>query len=607
MSRQLIVLAALCCASPALAQPLNQTHAPGEYNKPDQTVAKMQLPDGFRVQVFAGEPDISQPIAMTFDARGRLWVIENFSYPNWAPEGKDRVVILEDKDGDGKFDTKKIFWEKGNFATGIAVGFGGVYVGSPPNLLFIPDRDNDDKPDGPAQVLLDGWGHHDTHETLNSFIWGPDGWLYGCQGVFTHSKVGKPGTPDNDRTIINAAIWRYHPTKHIFERFAEGGSNQWGFDFNDHGQAFMTACVIPHIYHIVQGGRYKRQGGQHVNPHTYGDIQTIRKHSHFAAAFAGCMIYLGDQFPDQYRNQCFMSNIHASKVHVDWLKRKGSGFTADFGPHDRPPKEGDRGAGFINNGDRWVRGLYLATGPDGSVFLNDWYDQRPCHQLRPHDQDMEFKTGRIYKISYVKDGEPKPVKDIDVAKMSDDELVKLLEHRNDWWVRTARRVLQERGENAKLAERLFDHVINAKDDTRALRYFWALHAVGGLTDDRTYRLLDHKSEYVRAWAIQLECEDKQAPQRVADRMATLAKSDESPVVRLYLASAAQRLPPEQRWPIVEELVKHEADAEDHNLPLMYWYAIEPLVAADKDRALKLAATCRIALVRQFIARRVAAK
>jgi len=595
-------------SSPAFAQ-INRTPSPGDYMKPAQTIENMILPEGFAVKVFAAEPDIVQPIAYAQDARGRLWVIENLSYPNWKKEGSDRIVILEDVDGDGKFDTKKLFWDKGNFATGIAVGFGGVYVGTPPNLLFIPDKDGDDKPDGEPVVLLDGWGAHDTHETLNSFIWGPDGWLYGCQGVFTHSKVGKPGTADKDRIGLNAGVWRYHPTKHIFEIFAEGGSNQWGVDFNDHGQAFITACVIPHIYHVAQGGRYKRQAGSHFNPNTYADIQTIRTHSHFASAFAGCMVYLGDNFPAEYRNQIFMNNIHANKIHVDWIQRKGSGFTAKFGPSDRAPKDGDRGAGWMNSKDQWYRGLNLQVAPDGGVFVCDWYDKLPCHQVKPHDQTTGFGTGRIYKFHYVKDGAPAAVKNIDLNKLSDEELVKLQLHKNDWWVRQARQVMQDRAAAGKSTDALKQGLLailrDNEDETRQLRALWALHAIGDIDEALTLELLASKHEHVRGWAMQCEMEDFKVSEAVAAKMAQLAKDDASPVVRLYLASAAIRMDTNQRWAIVEELIKHEEDKSDQNLPLMYWYAIEPLVAADKTRALKLAAVSKVPVVREYIARRVA--
>ena len=254
----------------------------------EEAARVMKLPEGFSVKVAAAEPDVKQPIAMALDDRGRLWVAEAYTYPIRAPEGqgRDRILIFEDTDGDGKFDKRTVFAENLNLVSGLEVGFGGVFVGAAPYLLFIPDRNGDDIPDGKPEVLLDGWAYEDTHETLNTFIWGPDGWLYGCHGVFTHSNVGKPGTPESERVPINAGIWRYHPTRHKFEVFAEGTSNPWGVDFDEHGQAFCTACVIPHLYHMIQGGRYQRQAGPHTDPYTYDDIQTIADHRHYLGRYA---------------------------------------------------------------------------------------------------------------------------------------------------------------------------------------------------------------------------------------------------------------------------------------------------------------------------------
>ena len=225
--------------------------------KPDEAIAKMKIADGFEVKAFVGEPDIGEAIAFCFDFRGRLWTLENYNYQTrraHSIDQRNRIQIFEDTDGDGVFDKKKTFTENLTFSSGIIVGMGGVYVGMPPELIFIPDADGDDKPDGPHEVLLDGWGIQDRHETLNSFIWGPDGWLYGCHGVFTQSRVGRPGTKDEDRQFIDGGIWRFHPQTKEFEVFAEGLSNPWGFDFNDMGQGFATCCVIPHLFHIVQGG-----------------------------------------------------------------------------------------------------------------------------------------------------------------------------------------------------------------------------------------------------------------------------------------------------------------------------------------------------------------
>ncbi len=180
---------------------------------PEEAARAMTVPPGFHVSLFAGEPDVVQPIAMAIDDRGRIWVAEAYSYPRRVPaaQARDRILIFEDSDGDGRFDRRTVFAEHLNLVSGLAVGFGGVWVGAAPQFLFIPDADGDDRPDGPPQVLLDGWGQHDTHETLNTFTWGPDGWLYGCHGVFTHSLVGPPGSPQDRRTAINAGIWRVSP------------------------------------------------------------------------------------------------------------------------------------------------------------------------------------------------------------------------------------------------------------------------------------------------------------------------------------------------------------------------------------------------------------
>src|SRR5262249_54669813 len=194
---------------------------------PEKPAPVMTVPGGFEVKLFAGGPDGRQPIAMCLDDRGRVWVAEAYCYPIRRPdkEANDRILIFEDSDGDGKFDKRTVFMEGLNLVSGLEVGFGGVWIGAAPYLMFVPMKEGEDKPSGPPRILLDGWGWHDTHETLNSFTWGPDGWLYGCHGVFTHSRVGKPGTPDAKRVPINAGVWRYHPTKHIFEVFAEGTSN----------------------------------------------------------------------------------------------------------------------------------------------------------------------------------------------------------------------------------------------------------------------------------------------------------------------------------------------------------------------------------------------
>jgi putative membrane-bound dehydrogenase-like protein len=574
----------------------------------EEAARAMSLPTGFSVKLAAAEPDVTRPIAFALDDRGRLWVAEAHTYPTRAEgdQGQDRIVIFEDTDGDGRLDNRKVFIEDLNLVSGIEIGFGGVWVGSAPYLLFIPVAAGTDQPSGPPRVLLDGWGYEDTHEVLNTFTWGPDGWLYGTHGVFTHSNVGKPGAPESERQRLNGAIWRYHPTRHVFEVFAEGTSNPWGLDFNDYGHAFTTACVIEHLYHVVQGARYKRQAGQHFNPHIYDDIKTVADHVHWVGrkgphagnsrsgsaggghAHAGAMIYLGgDGWPREYRDSILMNNIHGHRANSDRLQRSGSGYRAAHGPD------------FLMAHDSWSQMLNFRYGPDGSVFAIDWYDKNQCHSSNP---EVHQKTlGRIFKISHESDRWAP----VDLTKLTADALVDLQLHRNDWYVRHARRILQERGPDANVHTRLKHILQDNPDVTRRLRALWALHVTGGLREQDKLELLNHANEYVRSWAIYLLVEARQPSDEALRRFAKLARQDTSPLVRLYLASALQRTPVAKRWEILAGLIAHEEDAGDPNLPLMVWYAAEPLPDIDMTRALALALESKLPQTFSFMVQRIA--
>ena len=553
-----------------------------------EAAKQMKLPPGFSVQVVAAEPEVVQPVAYTMDDRGRLWVVENTNYPNCPGEPKDRILIFEDFGADGKARKRTVFYDKLTFATGIALGHGGVWVGAPPNLLFFPRKDGDDKAAGEPQIVLNGWGNEDTHETLNDFTWGPDGWLYGTQGIFTNSSVGRPGALDSERVKLNGSVWRYHPVKKKFELYAEGASNQWGVDWDDRGQAFFEACVIPHMWQCIQGARYTRQAGQHWNKHTYEDIKTIADFEYEKRAYCGAMIYLGGQWPAEFRDTFFFNDIHMNKLRCEKLTRAGSGMVS--------AKKVD----FMVSPDAWYRGLSPQYGPDGSVFVNDWYDKVPCHQQR---EFTDRTNGRIYKIVY--EG-VKPVS-VDLAKASDAELVQMQLNENDWDVRHARRLLAERGPKPEVNAALVKMLRENPDETRKLRALWALHGVLGLDETTALETLKSPMEYVRAWTIQLVCEDGAPTAAELAEFANMARDDASPVVRLYLASAAQRIPVAQRWPILTGLAAHAEDAKDHNLPLMLWYAAEPAVAADVAQAAELLANCKIPKVQEFITRRMAAQ
>ena len=553
----------------------------------DATAARMKLPPGFRMEVIAAEPDVVQPIAYTIDDRGRLWVLECTNYPESPGQAKDKVLAFEDADGDGKFEKRTVFWDKANFSSGIAVGFGGVWIGSPPNLLFIPDKDGDAVPDGGPQVVLDGWGAEDTHETLNNFTWGPDGWLYGTQGIFTNSLVGKPGEPASERVSINAGVWRYHPQRKTFERWCEGVSNQWGLDWNDHGEAFFAACVVPHMWHAVEGAHYTRQAGSHFNPYVYEDIRTIAWGRYEKAGYCGAMIYLGDAFPAEWRDNFFFHDVHMNRLRCETLTRKGSGFRSS------------RKTDFIHSPDPWFRGLSPQYGPDGGVFISDWYDKVPCHQQRAF---TDRSNGRLYKI--VND-RVKP-KTVDLGKASDAELVEMQLHKNDWYVRHGRRLLQERGAKPETTVALEKILFENADDTRQLRALWALHGMSALSEASALRAMSAESEWVRGWAVTCACERGTPASAVLSRMAEMAAKDPSPSVRLRISSAVQKLPLAERWPLLGGLAGHADDDQDHNLPLMNWYAAEPAVATDPLKAVELVKSTRQGALLEYVPRRIVA-
>lgn len=573
----------------------------------EDAVSAMELPENFSIQLAASEPDIVRPIASAMDYRGRLWVVEGRTYPVKAPEGKgeDRILIFEDTNGDGVFDNRIVFYEGLNLVSGIELGHGGVWIGAAPELLFIPIDESGSKPAGDPEVLLDGWGYQDTHETLNSFTWGPDGWLYGVHGVFTHSLVGKPGTSEEDRTPINAGVWRFHPVTHEFEVFAWGTSNPWGLDFNEYGHAFIAVCVIPHLYHVIQGGRYQRQAGQHFNPYIYDDIKTIADHVHWAGdsgphagnfrsgsvggghAHSGGTIYQGeDHWPKEMRNSILMNNIHGARTNADILIRDGSGYTAMHGKD------------FVITNDFWSQWMDYQYGPGGSMYVIDWYDKNQCHSPNP---DVHDKTlGRIFKISHKDDQFVR----IDLTKKTDMELVEYQLHPNEWYVRQSRVLLQNRGGNPEIYAGLKKILNENPDVTRKLRALWTLHVTGGLEKGDLIALMDNEDEYMRSWAIQLLAEDRNLPSEALDKLTVMAKEDESALVRLYISSALQRIALEHRWKIIAGLSSHKEDIDDHNLPLMNWYAFEPLIDLDMEQALKMAMDSEQGLLLLFTIRKI---
>jgi hypothetical protein len=464
--------------------------------------------------------------------------------------------------------------------------------------------------------------------------------LYGCHGVFCPSFVGKPGAGDKDRQWVDCAAWRYHPQRHEFEVFSEGGSNPWGIDFDEHGQLWAEMCVIPHLWHLVQGGRYERQGGEHfavgpdevrrnqrqqqkiagrpktLFPHYYEDIKTMADHVHYAGnqgphagngrsdatggghAHAGMMVYLGTSWPERYRGGLFMGNIHGQRINMDVPDAKGSTFVGRHGPD------------FLNFNDRWSQVLNFRADPDGSVYFIDWYDKNQCHHNNMDGHDRS--NGRIYKVVY---NQQKTTR-VDLARASTDELVGLVASRNEWMSRHARRLLQERGIDDARREDLARQVTGAPTTAARLRALWTLHVTRPMTLAEARPFLASNDAWVRSWTLQALGEalparpasdwDAEPARNALSGLARLAAEDDSPVVRRHIASLLQRIPATARWETLAALAARREDAADPILPLMYWYAAEGSVVEQPDQAIDLLRACKIPKLREFIARRLAA-
>jgi len=605
-----------------------------------------KMPPGFKVTVFASEPDVRQPIAMTFDPRGRLWVAENYTYAEarvkFATNLADRVLIFEDTNDDGQFDRRTVFYDRAQILTSVEVGLGGVFLLCPPRLLFIPDRNHDDIPDGEPEVLLDGFhttgGNH--HTFANGLKWGPDGWLWGRVGISSQARVGLSGVSESGRVLLNGGIWRYHPRRRVFEAVCHGTTNPWGLDWNEVGEPFFINTVIGHLWQAIPGAHFRRMHGDDVNSRCYGFIDQHADHYHFdtgagwtrsraavdGSSFAagsdslggghahtGLMIYQGNNWPDEYRGKLFTLNFHGRRINVERLERRGSGYV---GKHDLD---------FLAVGDPWFRGIDLIQGPDGGVFIADWSDTGECH-----DSDgVHRSSGRIYKVSY---GAPKKSTLGDLTKRPDIELVPMLFEKNEWVARQARQLLADRvleiGKMPSVTRELQQAFTKERQSPARLKALWALDAIGAAPADWLLKQIQDADEHVRSWIVRLlvdraatdtnwftsapgNPENTSYPRSqsllvaVSIRFTELARSDSSACVRLYLASALQKLPLDSRPELALALVRRAEDVDDHNLGLMLWYGIEPLVSAHPEAGVQLAMASQHRIVRQFIARRLA--
>ncbi len=553
---------------------------------PEEAVKRMKVPDGFTVKVVACEPMIRQPLSISFDERGRMWVLQYLQYPNPAglkpvkqdqylrtiwdrfpepppkgPKGLDRITICYDPDEAGRYRKSKDFVSGLNLATGFCIGNGGVYVVQPPYLLFYADKDHDDVPDGDPEVCLSGFGMEDSHSYANSLQWGPDGWLYGAHGSTVTAKIQNPAKPKDAPLEFQQGIWRYHPRTREFELFSEGGGNTYGLDFDKYGRAIAGTnyggCAM---LHQLQGAYYVKGFSKHGplhNPHTYGYFDHV-PYPDFKGGHVTCggIVYQADTYPKEYQDQYIAGNLLSNALYWHKMTEKGSTFTAKHG--------GD----FLVANDTWFRPVDCYQGPDGSVYVADWYDKRAAH-LDPVDS-WDKTNGRIYKVEYKG---TKPVEDFDLRKKTVDGLVALLKHPNKWWRNEARRLLAEQ-RTEKAYGQLRRGLLQETDPLLALESLWTISACYGLGDELAVRLLAHPSEHVRSWVIRLLGDRRTISAELRAHFIDIAKKDPSVIVRSQLACTAKRLPGEDALPIVMELLFRSEDASDPFMPLLDWWVIE---------------------------------
>jgi putative membrane-bound dehydrogenase-like protein len=620
-----LFLLLLCSVAGADEFPSIRNSEPDETAQPpsaEEALKRFDLPAGFTATLFASEPEVQNPIAMTWDGRGRLWIAENYTYAErqtrFDLSMRDRVLILEDTDHDGKADKRTVFTDKVSVLTSVEVGRGGIWLMCPPQLLFLPDANGDDVPDGEPVVVLDGFtvAEANYHNFANGLRWGPDGWLYGRVGHSCPGRVGVPGTPDAERIPMKGGLWRFHPQRKVFEMVTHGTTNPWGHDWDRHGELFFINTVNGHLWHGIPGAHFKESSGADPNPYFYERLDMHADHWHFdtsgkwsesrdgaANAFGGghahigMMIYQGATWPERFHDRLFTLNMHGFRTNVERLDREGSGYVGRHEPD------------IFLTGDKWFRGIDIRPGPDGSVYLLDWSDTGECHD----HTGVHRKSGRIYRIQY---GEGTTAKLMPAdGVLTPGFVTSAMKDPDPWLDRQIRQALAGGGKGESLAPLFTTMLREESNPVLRLRAMWNLHVTGAEVDWSS--LLGDSEEQVRVWAIRFLTGEQSADTLtgpVAERLAAplaealfsqlleMAKEDKSGPVRLALASTLQRLSFPQRAALGTALAAREEDAADHNLPHLVWFGLSPLAEADPLALVRVAGSCRWPETLRWIAR-----
>ena len=548
--------------------PHRQDHVPNRPYSPAEAIERMTVPEGFRVELVAAEPDIVNPVAFTFDDQGRIWVTESIEYPrSSAGKGRDRIKILADTTGDGRADKVTVFADDLNIPSAIAVGYGGVWVMNAPDLLFFKEEN------GKAlsrQTVVTGFGRTDTHELPSSLTWGPDGWLYGLNGVFNHCHIKSAGKEYK----FNCALYRIHPRTHHFEVFCEGTSNPWGLVWDPLGSAIVSTChwAKDHVFHFVETGYYQRQAGAYP-PYTM-KIGSISDHGHQKTAYCGLAYLDSAAYPEEYRDRLYIGNIHGGCINVDYLSRNGSTYLSREAPD------------FLTAHDAWFMPVSQKVGPDGCLYILDWYDKYHCSQdARRDPAGVDRGKGRLYRIRYKNSPRAAP---FNLLKESDTALVERLASPNIFFRQRAQRILAERNHTDALS-RLEELVIDgAQPRTARMHALWSIISAAPLRTEFHERLLTNVDPALRAWGVRAAGNMRAVSPAIRTRIESMVY-DGAPDVQLQVAIAARKLASADPLPLLVNI----AASCDHDklIPHIVWPNLHPLLKSDGQRFVELFAHC----------------
>ena len=505
----------------ALALLLQTAPAPekqAEPPPPDPEIERksFKVAEGFEVTLFAADPLVAKPTQMNWDARGRLWISTSSVYPQVVPGEipNDKIVILEDTDGDGKADKSTVFADGLFIPTGIEPGDGGCYVANSTELIHLKDTDGDGKADQ-RRVILSGFGTEDTHHIIHTFRWGPDGALYFNQSIYIHSHIE---TPNGTRRLGGAGIWRFRPASLDLEVFVKGMCNPWGHEVDRWGNSFGTdGAGGDGIHYLVPGFTYPHfpSGEKHfpgLNPGQpkYCANETIS----------------GRHFPDDWQGSIVTNDFRANRVVRFAISDDGSGFSSKLMPD------------LITSTDRAFRPIDVRMGPDGALYIADWYNPIINHgEVGFRDPRRDKTHGRIWRVA-AKDRPlvPRP-KLVDVPVR---DVVAQLRSPEAWTRHFAKRALAER-DHGQVAEALAEFLKTAEDEHDRLEALWAYQTIDVLQLPLLKELLRAKDFNARAAATRVLA--RWAP-RVADALALLEGqvADEHPRVRLEAVRALKEFP-----------------------------------------------------------------